>query len=365
MGNTETLHTTKYEGVYYKTLKNTIGKTPDLSYYIIYRTNGKQKKKSVGKKSQRMTAAKANQIRNDILYEIKHGLNEHSQKELTFGYLKNLWFEDKKLKLKSIKEDIQRLDNYCSHLFDRKLMSISSKDIKEIYVKMINKGLSEQTFKKTYSMIKRVINHALEYDYIKTAPIIKLNLSIKDKKTTEVYTEEMIKKYVYVIDSYEDKIISKIVKLIFCTGMRRAEPLKIKWEHYSKENSTIKIEDAKSGDDEIYYLSNNAIEIIESQKGLTSEYIFEERPGQPIGTSRLSYHANKMKLKAGLPDNYRPLHSLRHNFGTQLARHGLNAFKIQKMMTHKNIKTTQRYIDLSDKEIVDDLNMIDKKLTIN
>ncbi|WP_421715814.1 tyrosine-type recombinase/integrase [Arcobacter arenosus] len=365
MSNADTLHTTKYEGVYYKKLKNTVGTKSDISYYVIYRTNGKQKKKSVGKKSQKMTAAKANQIRNDILYEIKHGLNEHNQKELTFGYLKDKWYEDKKAKLKSIKEDTQRLDNYCNHLFDRKLMSISAKDIKDIYIKMINKGLSEQTFKKTYSMIKRVINHALEHDYIKTAPIIKLNLSIKDKKTTETYTDEMIKKYVSVIDNYEDQLISKIVKLIFCTGMRRAEPLKIKWEHYSKENSTVKVVDAKSGDDEIYYLSNSAIELIESQKELSQEYIFEERPGVPIGTSRLSYHANKMKLKAGLPDNYRPLHSLRHHFGTQLARHGLNAFKIQKMMTHKDIKTTQRYIDLADKEIVDELNIIDKKLTIN
>ena len=123
--------------------------------------------------------------------------------------------------------------------------------------------------------------------------------------------------------------------------------------------------DTKRGDDEIYYLSNSAKEIIESQRGLSSEYIFEENIGVPVGKSRLSYHANKMKLKAQLPDSYRPLHSLRHYFGTQLARHGLNAFKIQKMMTHKDIKTTQRYIDLADKEIIDDLNMIDKKLTIN
>ena len=360
MKENDVLHNTKYEGVYYKQLKNTILGKPDLSYYVIYRDQGKQKKKSVGKKSQKMTAAKANQIRNDILYEVRHGIKEPNQQDITFGVLKDKWHDDKKLKLKSIKEDIQRLDNYCTHLYEKKHHEISANDIKSIYVMMISKGLSEQTFKKTYSMIKRVLNHALEHDYIKVVSTIKLNLSIKDKKTTETYSDEMINNYLFVIENYEDQLMSKIVKLIFTTGMRRAEPLKIKWEHYSRENSTVKIVDAKSGEDEIYYLSNSAKEIIESQKGLTYEYIFEERPGIPIGTSRLSYHANKMKLKAGLPDKYRPLHSLRHHFGTLLARNGLNAFKIQKMMTHKDIKTTQRYIDLADKEIVDDLNRIEQ-----
>ncbi len=366
MNNNDILHNTKYEGVYYKELKNIIsaGK-PDLSYYIIFRTNGKQKKKAVGKKSQYMNAKKAYEIRNDILYEIRYGINMHNRKELTFKCLVDKWYADKQGKIKSAKQDLQRLDNYCNILYNKKLKDISSSDIKKIYAIMIEKGISEQTFKKTYSMYKRVINHAIEYEYIKSAPIIKLNLSIKDKKITESYSDELINKYLNVIDNYDNQTMSKIVRLIFATGMRRAEPLKLMWEHYSYENSTVKIVDAKSGDDEIYFLSNSAKEIIESQRTLTKDFIFEDSPGVAIGKGKLSYHANKMKLKAGLPDDYRPLHSLRHHFGTVLARNGLNAFKIQKMMTHKDISTTQRYIDLADKEIVEDLNRIDEKLTFN
>jgi len=365
MNGNNTLKTTKYEGVYSKELKNLYQGKPDISYYIVYRTNGDQIKKTVGKRSQRMTPAKAYQIKNDILYEIRHGISDHNEKDVLFKSIVDMWYKDKKDKLKSITQDRQRLDNYASALFTKKVKDINAKDIKKIYDHMMKVNLSEQTFKKTYSMIKRVINHAVENDYIKRAPIIKLNLSIKDKKTTEIYSNEMINRYLNVIQNYEDKTFSQIVKFIFCTGMRRTESLKMKWSDYSYENSTVKISDAKSGQDEIYYLSNTAKELIELQRGKTKTFIFEKEPGELINPSRLTYHAAKMKERAVLPNHYRPLHSLRHHFGTLLARNGLNAFKIQKMMTHKDIKTTQRYIDLADSEIVNDLNMIEQNITIN
>ncbi|WP_428026265.1 tyrosine-type recombinase/integrase [Arcobacter sp.] len=363
--NNDLLHSTKYDGIYYKNLKSLYNGKADLSFYVVYRSNGKQLKKSVGKKSQMMTAAKASQIRNDILYEIRHGINSHSKKDITFKDIVDKWKNDKQNRLKSITTDIQRLDNYCSHIYYKNINEITTADIKTIYNTLLEKGLSDTTFKKIYSVIKRVINHAIEHEYITNTPNIKLNLSIKEKKVTETYSDDMINRYLEVIDNYPYELMSKIVKFIFCTGMRRAEPLKIKWENYSYENSTVKIIDAKSGHDETYFLSNSAKDIIESQRAQSKVFIFEEKQGIPVTISKLSFHATKMKLKAQLPDNYRPLHSLRHHFGTVLARHGLNAFKIQKMMTHKDIKTTQRYIDLADKEIIDDLNMIEQKLTIN
>lgn len=53
------LFNTKYDGVYYKELKSLFNGKPNLSYYVVYRKNGKQIKKSIGKKSELMTPAKA------------------------------------------------------------------------------------------------------------------------------------------------------------------------------------------------------------------------------------------------------------------------------------------------------------------
>jgi len=358
------LISTKYEGVYYKELNKIYSGKPDQSYYIMYRSNGKQIKKAVGKKSMKMTPAKAYQKRQDIIYEIKHGIDDHNSKKLLFEELLNKWYEDKKDTLKAAKEDYQRMHIHAPNLLKKEVKNISTNDIKTIYNNMISHGLSETTFQRAFAMYKRLISYALEHDYIRIAPNVKFNKPIKENKITEIYTDEMIKNYIDVIQNYHDLTIAKIVMFILNTGMRRSEPLEIKWSDYSYEMSTIKVIDAKSGQDETYLLSNKAKEIIESQRGFTKTYIFEDYNRQPIKKNKLSYHASKMKLMAGLPEHFRPLHSLRHRFGTELAKSGLNAFKIQRMMTHKDIKTTQRYIDLAEQELIDDLNQMEQNSNI-
>ena len=358
------LISTKYEGVYYKELKGLYQGKQNLSYYIMYRSGNKQIKKSVGKRSLRMTGAKASQIRLDVLYEIKHGINEHNSKDKLFRELADMWYEDKKISISSAKEERQRIQKHCPNILDKKVMDITSQNIKDIYNTTISNGVSEQTFKKVFAMYKRIINHALEHQYIKKAPTIIFNKKIKENKITESYTDEMINSYINVINSYPDVTIAKIVMLIVTTGMRRSEPSKLKWKNYNFTNSTVIIEDAKSGQNETYFLSQKAKEIIESQRGYTKTFIFEDYQHNPIKTSKISYHASKMKLISGLPEHYRPLHSLRHRFGTELAKSGLNSFMIQKMMTHKDPKTTQRYIDLANDDILKELNKVEQNSNI-
>lgn len=358
------LISTKYEGVYYKELQGLYQGKPNLSYYIMYRSGQKQIKKSVGKKSLKMTAAKASQIRLDILYEIKHGINEHNSKDKIFRELVDMWYNDKKLTISSAKEERQRIEKHAPNIMDKKVMDISSFDIKDMYHQAIGNGLSEQTFKKIFAIYKRVINHSLEHRYIQRAPNVIFNKKIKENKVTESYTDEMINNYIQVINNYHDVTMARIVMLILTTGMRRSEPPKLKWKNYDFTNSTVIIEDAKSGQNETYFLSEKAKEIIESQRAFTQTYIFEDQERQPIKTGKISYHAKNMALKAALPDHFRPLHSLRHRFGTELAKSGLNSFMIQKMMTHKDPKTTQRYIDLANEDILKALNESEKNSNI-
>jgi integrase len=53
-----------------------------------------------------------------------------------------------------------------------------------------------------------------------------------------------------------------------------------------------------------------------------------------------------IRKAAGLPENFR-LHGLRHNFASQLVSSGKSLSVVQKLMTHKDQKTTQRYAHLA------------------
>jgi integrase len=60
----------------------------------------------------------------------------------------------------------------------------------------------------------------------------------------------------------------------------------------------------------------------------------------------------KIKEAAGLPDDFRPLHGLRHAYASMMASSGeVGMYTLQKLMTHKDPKMTQRYAHLRDEAL--------------
>jgi site-specific recombinase XerD len=53
-----------------------------------------------------------------------------------------------------------------------------------------------------------------------------------------------------------------------------------------------------------------------------------------------------------LPDGFR-LHGLRHNFASTLVSNGVDLLVVQKLLTHKDAKTTARYAHLAPGTIRD------------
>jgi integrase len=75
----------------------------------------------------------------------------------------------------------------------------------------------------------------------------------------------------------------------------------------------------------------------------TVKFIF---PGKKDGVPRVDCSgAERIKKAAELPDDFRPFHGLRHNFGVTLANSGkFNISEISEALTHKNLTfTTERY----------------------
>jgi len=56
-----------------------------------------------------------------------------------------------------------------------------------------------------------------------------------------------------------------------------------------------------------------------------------------------------VKDKAGLPEDFRPLHGLRHTFASSLASSGqVDLYTLQRLLTHKDPGMTARYAHLRD-----------------
>jgi integrase/recombinase XerD len=141
-----------------------------------------------------------------------------------------------------------------------------------------------------------------------------------------------------------------IVALLFETGLRAREAVELRLQDIDPSSQTIRVRAGKYGEERIVFYGP-----------LTAEALrrwLEENPGLKPSDRLLgiSYSALYKRLKtlakrAGLdPTRVRP-HVLRHTFATEALRRGVSLPAVQRLLGHKDIKTTQIYLHL----VLDDL----------
>ena len=146
---------------------------------------------------------------------------------------------------------------------------------------------------------------------------------------------------------------------ILHTGVRRGEIFKLCWQDIDFEHRVVLLQDAKSGGDERIPLSKSAAEILinqyslrdlRSQEARERDLVFFTKTGKPWGKSRSVIWRlhREIRTKANLPEGFRMLHGLRHHFLTMHAVAGTPAPILMRLATHKDLATTQRYIDIAD-----------------
>ena len=352
-------YSTKYDGVYFRySRKRRHNGKPDKSFKIRYRVNGRSKNERIGWLSDGISAEFARNIRSERIVSIQHG-DDLTKKQLTFKEAAQRYIDDHKTN-KSIQQDIYRY-NDLKILDNMEISDITVSDLKKVHTNMRKRGVKHITYTKVESFFNRAIKYASELKLIKAQESIRVPIPRVEEKITEIYTPQMREDYLSVIEQYPYRVVSDLVELIYYTGMRRSEPLKLKWSDYNRQERCLTLRDAKSGRDEKKMLSTSSIEIIERQRGKSKVYIFEHAH-EAVKASYLSYHARRMADMAGLPRDYRPLHSLRHNVGTVMAMSGVPLAVIKEQMNHKNIETTQRYIDIADSAVQEHVDKLESGL---
>jgi integrase/recombinase XerD len=82
-----------------------------------------------------------------------------------------------------------------------------------------------------------------------------------------------------------------------------------------------------------------------------TDWLFPGRnPDRPIATNSVFRACEKAARKAGIAKPVHP-HSLQHAFATHLLDEGVNLLVIQALLGHAHLKTTARYLHLSDTAI--------------
>ena len=248
--------------------------------------------------------------------------------------------------IKSLDTDTSRYNIYLSDTFgNQEPREITINDVDKLRIN-ISKTLKLGSVKQILTLLKRIINFGFNKQLI-TPLNFKMQMPTVNNIKTEFLTREQLSKSMVVLESESHLPAANVMKMALFTGMRRSELLSLQWNDIDFEQGFIHIRNPKSSIDEKIPLNDAARNVIDSQTKTESPYVFPGRYGNKIVNIRCS--ANKLKAKAGLPKDFRPLHGLRHTYASMLASSGqVDMYTLQKLLTHKSPQMTQRYAHLHD-----------------
>ena len=347
---------TKYAGVTYIEGMAPNGKTERI-YYIMYRKNGRLIEEKAGRQYRDdMTPARAAGIRaerisgaqqtNEERREEERAIKDAEAARWTIG---KLWAEYKaQHALRGLAQDESRYRLYVGpHFSEKEPQELVSLDIDRLRIKLL-KSKTPQTVKNILALLRRIIQFGCKKGLCRGPEfVIQMPTKINNLRTEDLSDEDMAR-LMEALDQDPDIQAANMMRLVLCTGMRRSELFRLKWGDVDFERGHIHLRAPKGGRDAAIPLNASARAVLTNHPRTgDSEFVF---PGRG-GTQRVEIRkaVNRIKKAAGLPDDFRPLHGLRHTFASMLASSGqVDLYTLQKLLTHKSPDMTARYAHLRD-----------------
>lgn len=226
------------------------------------------------------------------------------------------------------------------------------------YLKRVEKK-ADKTINDTIGFIAATLKHAVKMEYLAKSPAVgitryKINLN----KESPFFTVEELKQIWEVITPYWVPFL----RTLYLTGTRISELINLTWSYVNLDidEPTITIipyddYDTKTGEKRVITLHEDAVELIRQQIGKHDKYVFISQTGKKIHPDVPGRSLKSALDELGLEGSP---HKLRHSFASHLAMAGKSIYKIQKLLGHKDLASTQRYAHLipqSQKDVVDAL----------
>ncbi len=182
-----------------------------------------------------------------------------------------------------------------------------------------------------------------------------INIDIKtpkvQKKLPTVLSREEVKK---LIENAANDKHRTMIKFLYSTGVRVSELTGMKVGDIDHKENVAWVRQGKGSKDRMVVLHPTLSEEIRNYiegKGLKKDdYIFANKYGERISERMIQKILQQTTTQAEIEKTVTP-HTLRHSFATHLLENGENIRKIQELLGHANLQTTQIYTSISKDEL--------------
>lgn len=242
------------------------------------------------------------------------------------------------LKLRGCSEKTVKAYTFFNEKFlnfiNKKSIEITEQDIKSYLASLINKYQSS-TINLAFSALKFYYETMLKKD-LKNIKVPK-----REKKMPSVLTKNEIKK---LIESGRNKKSKFVIKFLYSTGLKVSELVNLKKQDIELSEKIGWVRQGKGKKDRIFILPLALINDIKDTMENESDKIF------PVTVRAIQKIVKNTCRRAEIQKKISP-HTLRHSYATHLLEAGTDIRKIQELLGHSNLQTTQIYTHVSTEEL--------------
>jgi len=352
---------TKFPGTYYILGTDPRGKVERI-FYVSYRLDGKQHFEKIGREfADKMTAAKANQIRADkIRGKELPNVEQRKAARAEAAAHDSRWTVGKLAEEYFTHRDRQKTVQVDRYLYKRSLAAdfadLTPEEVDPLSLDRFRKKLSQRkssrggnplsptTVRNTMALLRQIVNHGMERNLTKgfpgKIPVPRVAASLRGDDLSPTHLAELLA----ALDADTDQDAADVVRLALYTGARREEILRLRWPDVDLDRGLWMLRDRKAGGDTGFPLSGQARAVLkkrETSRSKVSEYVFP-------GTGKRGYLRDprssfaRIKAVAGLPPTFRILHGLRHHYATALVAEGVDILTVSRLLGHRDAQMVIR-----------------------
>lgn len=282
----------------------------------------------------------------------------YRKRKLTTGYrpcpedfFKKL--EVRKYSLNTARSYISHFEKFINHYKDSELLEISEQEINNYLSYLVQQGISDSYINQSINSIK------FYYEMVLGMPnrFYSVERPMKKEKLPEVLSKT---KVLAMIDATRNIKHRCIIKLLYSTGLRRAELINLKIEDIDSDRMLIKVQEGKGKKDRLTLLGESMLnDLRKYYKEYKPEvYLFEGPRGNKYSATSICKIIRRAAAKVGVKKRITP-HMLRHSFATHMLEAGVDLRYIQTLLGHNSSRTTEIYTHVAVEGIKNIKNLID------
>lgn len=320
-------------------------------WWIRYRFDGKLIRQSVGDR------VLAERTMEEIRHRIEDGRHEIKPKgeRRTFEEMIGEYLEIKSGK-RSLERDRMSFKNLGPFFGKAYLHTITRAEVERYKIDR-KKQVSGATVNREMALLRHLLNIAVDAGYLRDNPARRVMMfkEQKGKRRTFVYSEFELITLVNAAAPH----LRAILAVAIGTGLRKGDILGLRWNQVDLEHNVITLFMQKTEESIEIPMLPMVREVLVRLKDTAgqSPFVFSFHDGQRIGDVKTAFRG--AIRRAGLAGKGFTFHDIRRTFATMLYNRGVHLTKIQRLLGHSSVLTTERYLGVRFEETAQAINVLD------